>query len=75
MSLGVEIMSFLKEERGGLPTNRWNHWNLVLEKGSEETQLLMSRWIRALVGASESTQTLGGILKMTAPNTFLGAVP
>jgi hypothetical protein len=35
----------------------------------------MSRWIRALVGGSESTRPLGRILEMTTPNTFLGAVP
>ncbi len=51
-------MSFLKEECGGLLTNHWNH---VLEKGSEETRLLMSRWTRALVGALESTRPLGRI--------------
>ncbi len=39
-SLGVKIMSFLKEERGGSLKKRWN---LVLEKQFEETLLLVSR--------------------------------
>ncbi len=39
-SLRVEIMSFLKEERGGLLKKRWN---LVLEKLFKETLLLVSR--------------------------------
>jgi hypothetical protein len=38
-------MSFLKGERGGSLKKRWN---LVLEKWSEETLLLVSRWTRAL---------------------------
>ncbi len=65
-------MSFLKEERGGLLSKRWN---LVLEKGSKETHLLVSRWTRALVGALESTRPLGRILETTTPNTFLGVAP
>jgi hypothetical protein len=72
MSLGVEIMSLLKEECGGLLTNCWN---LVLEKGSKETQSLVSHWPCALVDASESTLPFGRILEMTTPNTFLGAAP
>ncbi len=51
-SLGVKIMSFLKEERGRLLKK---HQNLVLEKRSKETLLLVSRWTRALVGVSESS--------------------
>jgi hypothetical protein len=35
----------------------------------------MSRRIHALMGASKSTWPLGGVLEMTTPNTFLGAVP
>ncbi len=61
-------MSFLKEEH-----DHWNRCNLVLEKGSKKTQLLVSHWMRALVGALESNQPLGRILDMTTPNTFLGA--
>jgi hypothetical protein len=41
-SLRVKIMSFLKEERGGLLKKRWK---LVLEKLFEETLLLVSRWM------------------------------
>ncbi len=51
-------MSFLKEESGGLLKK---HWNLVLEKRFEETLSLVSRWTRALVGASEISRPLGGI--------------
>jgi hypothetical protein len=51
-------MSFLKEERGG---SLKKHWNLVLEKRFKETLLLVSRWTRALVGASEISRPLGGI--------------
>ena len=47
-SLGVKIMSFLKEESGGLLKKRWN---LVLEKWFEETLSHMSRWTRFLVVA------------------------
>jgi hypothetical protein len=65
-------MSFLKEEHGGLLKKRWN---LVLEKRSKETLSLMSRWMHALVGASESSHQLGGMLAMTSPGTFLGAAP
>jgi hypothetical protein len=57
-------MSFLKEERGGLLKK---HWNLILEKWSKETLLLMSRWRCALVGALESSPPLGGMLVMTSP--------
>ena len=57
-------MSFLKEERGGLLKKRWN---LVLEKRSKETLLFVSCWARALVGASESSRPLGGMLVMTSP--------
>jgi hypothetical protein len=60
----------LKEESGGLLKK---HWNLVLEKWLEETLFLMSHWIRALVGASEISHPLGGILAVTSPNTFVGA--
>jgi hypothetical protein len=56
MSLRVKIMSFLKEEHGGLLRK---HWNLVLEKGSKETLLLVSRWTRALVGELESIFAVG----------------
>jgi hypothetical protein len=51
-------MSFLKEESGGLLKK---HWSLVLEKRFKETILLVSRWTRALVGASEISLLLGGI--------------
>jgi hypothetical protein len=63
-------MSFLKEERGGLLKKRWN---LVLEKRSEETLLLVSCCTRALVGAPEISRPLGGISAVTSPNTFVGA--
>jgi hypothetical protein len=59
MSLGVENMSFLNEESCGLLRKCWN---LVLEKGSKETCLLVSRWTSAFVG-----------VLVTTPNTFLGA--
>jgi hypothetical protein len=49
-------MSFLKEERGGSLRKRWN---LVLEKLLEETLLLVSRWTRALIGASENFSAVG----------------
>jgi hypothetical protein len=57
-------MSFLKEESGGLLKK---HWNLVFEKQPKETLLLMIRWMRALVGASERSCPLGGMLTMTSP--------
>ncbi len=57
-------MSFLKEECGGLLKK---HWNLVLEKWSKETFLLVSRWTRALVGMLESSRPLGRMLAMTSP--------
>jgi hypothetical protein len=63
-------MSFLKEDRGG-PLKK--HWKLVLEKQFKETLLFMSRWTIALVGASEISRPLGGILAVTSPNTFMGA--
>jgi hypothetical protein len=71
-SLGVETMSFLKEESGG---SLKKHWTLVLENWFAETLLLVSRWTRALVGASEISRLLGGILVVTSPNTFVGAAP
>jgi hypothetical protein len=37
MSLRVKMMSFLKEEHGGLLTNSWN---LVLEKGPKKFDCL-----------------------------------
>jgi hypothetical protein len=57
-------MSFLKEELWGLLKK---HWNLVLEKWSKETLLLVNRWTRALVGASKSSRRLGRMLVMTSP--------
>jgi hypothetical protein len=63
-------MSFLNKERGG---SLQKHWKLVLEKWFEETLLLVSHWTRALVGASEISHPLGGILAVTSPNTFVGA--
>ncbi len=71
-SLGVEIMSFLNEERGG---SLKKHWNLVLEKWFSETLPLVSYWIRALGGALKISGPLGGILAVTSPNTFVGAAP
>ncbi len=65
-------MSFLKEENGGFLKKRWT---LVLEKRFKETFSLVSRWTRALVGASEISRPLGGILVVTSPNTFVGAAP
>jgi hypothetical protein len=49
-------MSFLKEESGGLLKKCWN---LVLEKWFKETLLRVSRWTRALVGASENFSSVG----------------
>jgi hypothetical protein len=60
-------MSFLKEERGGLLKKRLN---LVLEKWSEVTLLLVSRWICALVGALEYSCLLGRMLAMMSPKLF-----
>jgi hypothetical protein len=57
-------MSFLKEEHGGLLKK---HWNLVLAKWPKETLLLVSRLTRALVGASESSHPLDGMLAMMSP--------
>jgi hypothetical protein len=57
-------MSFLKEECGGSLKKRWN---LVLEKWSKETLLLVSHWTCALVGALESSRPLGRMLAMTSP--------
>ncbi len=71
-SLGVEIMSFLKEGSGGVLKK---HWNLVLEKWFTENLLLVSHWTRAFVGASEISCPLGGILVVTSPETFVGAAP
>ncbi len=65
-------MSFLNKESGGPLKNCWNH---VLEKWFKETLLLVSRWTRALVGASEISHPLGRILVVTSPNTFVGAAP
>jgi hypothetical protein len=56
-------MSFLKEEHGG---SLKKGWNLVLEKQSKETLLLVSSWTLALVGASESSCLLGRMLAMTS---------
>jgi hypothetical protein len=53
------MMSFLKEEHGGLLKKRWS---LVLEKGTPETCLLVSRWVCALVGASGISRLLNEIL-------------
>ncbi len=63
-------MSFLKEERGESLKKRWN---LVIEKWSKETLLLVSHWTHAPVGASESSHPLGGMLAMTSP--VLGVRP
>jgi hypothetical protein len=52
-------MSFLKEEGGG---SLKKCWKLVLEKWFEETLSLVSRWTRALGGASEISCPLGRIL-------------
>jgi hypothetical protein len=49
-------MSFLREETGGLLQK---HWNLVLEKWFKENLSLVSRWTRALVGASENFSSVG----------------
>jgi hypothetical protein len=57
-------MSFLKEEHGGLLKK---HWNLVLEKWSEETLLLVSHWTRALVGALKNSRPVGRMLAMMSP--------
>ncbi len=47
--------------------------NLVLEKQFEETLLHVSPLTHALVGASEISHTLGRILALASPKTFLGA--
>jgi hypothetical protein len=47
-------------------------WNLVLEKLSPETLSLVSRWVRALVGALVTSQPLSGIVAVMSPNTFMG---
>ncbi len=49
------------------------HWNLVLEKWFGETRSLMSHWTHALVGMSEISCPLGGILVVTSPETFVSA--
>jgi hypothetical protein len=49
------------------------HWNLKLEKRFEETLLLLGCWTHALIGVSEISCLLGGILAMMSPNTFVGA--
>ncbi len=49
------------------------HWNLVLEKQFKETLSLLSRWTRALIGASEISHPLGGILVALSSNTVVGA--
>jgi hypothetical protein len=64
-------MSFLNEEHGGLLTNHF--WRLILVVILEETQLLTNPWTLVLIGALEGTCTLGKILGVTTPNTFLGA--
>jgi hypothetical protein len=69
-SLGVKIMSFFNEEHGGLLKK---HWNLVLKKRFPGTLPLVSHWIRALGGASETSRPLGRILVVMSPNTFVGA--
>jgi hypothetical protein len=63
-------MSFLKEECEGSLEKRWN---LVLEKQFSETLPLVSRWVRALGGASGISRPLGRILAVTSPNNFVGA--
>jgi hypothetical protein len=63
-------MSFLKEVSGG---SLKKHWNLILEKWFAETLLLVSSWTHALVGASEISCPLVGILAVTSPKTFVGA--
>jgi hypothetical protein len=63
-------MSFLKGESGG---SLKKHWNLLREKRFRETLSLVSHWTRALVGASEISCPLGGILAMMSPITFVGA--
>ncbi len=64
-SHGIKIMSFLKEEHVGSLTK---HWSLVLEKGTPETLLLVSHWIRALVGTSKVSQPLDEILVAVGRN-------
>jgi hypothetical protein len=59
------MMSFLKEEHGGLLKK---HWSLVLEKGTPETCSLVSRWVRALVGASGISRLLNKILAAVGRN-------
>jgi hypothetical protein len=53
------MMSFLKEERGGLLKKCWS---LVLEKKTPETCSLVSRWVCALVGALGISWPLNKIL-------------
>ncbi len=59
------MMSFLKEEHGGLLKK---HWSLVLEKGTPETCLLLSHWVRALVGALGISWSLKKILAAVGRN-------
>jgi hypothetical protein len=59
------MMSFLKEERGGLLKKRGS---LVLEKGTLETRLLMSRWVRALVDMSGISRLLNKNLAAVGQN-------
>jgi hypothetical protein len=49
------MISFLKGEGGG---SLKKHWSLVLEKGTPETCLLVSHWVRALEGASGISRPL-----------------
>jgi hypothetical protein len=59
------MMSFLKEELGGLLKKRWS---LVPEKGALESCLLVSRWVRALVVASGISGPLNKILAAVGRN-------
>jgi hypothetical protein len=59
------MMSFLKEGRGG-----WlkKCWSLVLETGTLETCLLVSRWVHTLVGALGISRPLEEILAAVGRN-------
>jgi hypothetical protein len=59
------MMSFFKEEHGGLLKK---HWSLVLEKGTLETLLLVSHWVCALVGVSRNSWPLDKILAAIGQN-------
>jgi hypothetical protein len=71
-SIGVKIISILRDESGG---SLKKHWNIDLEKWFNETLLLVSNWTPALRGISEIFLSVRWNLEVTSPNTFVGAAP